>query len=142
MNDMDITTQVMDDFREYYSEFASSATYPDALVKKCLNRGAQASGGSLWGEYEYADYKASTRAMGLFSYAAHYLVREKSYFDAVLAGQMPPPGMAVTSKSVGDESESYGRAALSVTQEGLASTSYGQEYLELQGRLGFAGRMI
>ena len=139
---MDITKTVINHFREYYSEFASTTTYPEALVIKSLSKADNATAGSVWGEYRYQNYKASTRAEALFAYAAHTLTLEKKNFDTVKEGGVSSAMMPVTGKSVGDESESYQRSTFTSEKEALASTQYGQEYLALYARIGFIGRMI
>ena len=142
VDDMEITNDVINQFREYYSEFASTTTYPDALVKKSLNRANNATAGSIWGAFEYSDYNASTRAEALFAYAAHALTLEKKNFETVKGGGFSSAVMPVSGKSVGDESESYTRAAFTSEKEALGSTQYGQDYLALYARLGFIGRML
>ena len=139
---MEITPEVVTAFREYYDEFTDPQTYSNNLVLKSLNKASTFTSGSVWGDYKYEEFNASVKAQALFAYAAHLVITSKLTNDAVSNGSLPSAFMAVASKSVGDESESYQRPQTTSEREQLASTSYGQEYLALYGLLGFRGLTV
>ncbi|RAW93964.1 MULTISPECIES: DUF4054 domain-containing protein [unclassified Photorhabdus] len=135
---MDITAQIVVDFREYYPEFSDVTLWPDSNVIQALEEGDSETG-KRW--LKYNARPASIKKRGMFAFAAHQLVMRKR----AIAGDVGA-AYAISSKSVGDESTSF--AVPSVTSDdliingNLPLTSYGLEFLRLRRRAGTGGIMI
>lgn len=135
---MDITAQVIEDFRGYYPEFSETAAWTDPYLTRFLCEGDEETG-PRWGRYD--DGSCSLKKRGMFAYAAHKAVVSKAAAAATESGGIASALSRATSKSVGDESASYAVAsATSGTEQdqrgGLDGTVYGQEFLRLRVRAG------
>lgn len=136
---MDITAQVVSDFRGYLPEFSDTTEWPDDELTRHLEDADRETGSSRWGAYEGSP--PNFKARGLFMYAAHQAVTRRAVRQAVAGGQMPGQMAPARDKSVGDESQSF---AVPEPQAGgdamatgsLDSTFYGQEFLRLRHRAG------
>ncbi|PXB01179.1 DUF4054 domain-containing protein [Pectobacterium carotovorum subsp. carotovorum] len=136
---MEITAQIVVDFRAYYPEFSDETTWPDSGVITALAEG-DAETGKRWGRYPNGQV-VSIKKRGMFAFAAHRLVmRQRSAKGDVGAAY------AISGKSVGDESTSF--AVPSVTMDDLTIngdlplTAYGVEFMRLRRRAGTGGVMI
>lgn len=133
---MDITAQVVSDFREYYPEFTDTTDWTPESLTRYLEEADDETGSSRWGGYS----SNSLKARGLFAYAAHRAVVMKAAARAVEAGGMPGAPKEVQSKSVGDESVSYAVPTPEAGQADgygdLKATVYGQEFIRLRRRAG------
>ncbi|PWC10666.1 DUF4054 domain-containing protein [Brenneria roseae subsp. americana] len=136
---MEITAQIVSDFRDYYPEFSDEATWPDSGVVIALEEG-DAETGKRWGVYPDGRV-VSIKKRGMFAFAAHRLImRQRS------AGGDVGAAYAISGKSVGDESTSF--AVPSVTMDDLTIngdlplTAYGVEFMRLRRRAGTGGVMI
>ncbi|WP_229015726.1 MULTISPECIES: DUF4054 domain-containing protein [Photorhabdus] len=135
---MEITAQIMTDFREYYPEFSNVETWSDKNVIQALEEGDSETG-KRW--LKYNARPASIKKRGMFAFAAHQLVMRKRAINGDVGA-----AYAISSKSVGDESTSF--AVPSVTSDeliingNLPLTSYGLEFLRLRRRAGTGGMMI
>lgn len=135
---MEITDQIIADFRSYYSEFEDVSVWPNGVVLQALQEGDSETG-RRWLRYD--ERPASIKKRGMFAFAAHRLVMRQRAIDGDVG-----TAYAVSGKSVGDESTSY--AVPSVTQEDLIVngdlplTSYGTEFLRLRRRAGSGGVML
>lgn len=135
---MDITAQIVTDFRTYYPEFKDVTVWPDDEVIRALEEGDSETGKRWLGYY---DRPASIKKRGLFAFAAHRLVmRQRAAKGNVGAAY------AISSKSVGDESTSYAVPAVSSgdldINGDLPLTTYGQEFLRLRRRAGTGAMMV
>ena|SRR5690606_2020202 len=133
---MQITAEIVRDFREYYPEFASKTDWTDGYLTRFLAE-AHEETGRRWGPY--GPYRLKQR--GMFAYAAHKAVIARVVTRTVENGGIAPAAAQVTSKTVADESVSYAVAApesgLAASQNGdLRSTVYGVEFLRLRTRAG------
>lgn len=136
---MDITAQIVTDFRTYYPEFSDAAMWTDDGVITALAEG-DAETGRRWGVYPDGRV-VSIKKRGMFAFAAHRLVmRQRS------AGGDVGAAYAISGKSVGDESTSF--SVPSVTMDDLTIngdlplTTYGVEFMRLRRRAGTGGLMI
>lgn len=146
---MDITAEIIADFREFYPEFAepgdsgATVTFADSFLTRFLCE-ADEETGPRWGSYNAS--ACSLKKRGMFAYAAHKAVLAKAVARATAAGAIAAPPSRVASKSVGDESVSYAVAAPGSSGEAaqagdLNTTSYGLEFMRLRKRAG-AGPVV
>ena len=130
---MEITDQVISDFREWYDEFSDTTVWSNPSVKKALCKADFQTGSSRWGSYVYADMCGNFKALGLFSYAAHALSIGRAANKVTRMGQVASSAAPISSKSVATESTGFARSSGRPNSNGfddlLASTVYGQEYL-------------
>lgn len=139
---MDITTQVISDFRVYFPEFNDSSRWSDTILSLVLSEGDEETGSSRWGVYAATSFKAR----GMFSFAAHRAVIREAVARATSAGGIAAGAAEVQSKSVGDESVSFAAASVTVSESAplsdLNSTSYGKEFLRLRNRAGMGPAVV
>ena len=130
---MEITAQVISDFRDWYDEFSDALTWTDIQIKKALCKADYQTGSARrWGSYVYKDNCGNFKAMGLFSYAAHILVVNNAAKITTQGGQIASSIAPVSSKSVASESVGFARSTPSNSNsfdDLLASTVYGQEFI-------------
>lgn len=135
---MDITAAIIASFRTAYPVFSESATYPDLVLTTALCEGDVESGGKNWGAYE--DDCHNFKQRGMFLYAAHWLASNYPKGAGSGSTQSGSAKNTVTSKSVGDESVSFGAATVqNIGDAGngwLASTGFGQQFMRLRKRAG------
>lgn len=128
---MEITSQIVSDFREFYDQFSDSTVYRDGDITKALCKADWQTGSGRWGIYEYANYCGNTKALGLFSYAAHIISIDRGAAATSAQGQIASAVAPISSKSVSSESVGFSRS--SPTGGGfedlLNSTVYGQEFI-------------
>lgn len=135
---MDISAQIVADFREYYPEFSDITLWAEQTVIQALEEGDSETG-KRW--LKYNARPASIKKRGLFAFAAHRLVMRKRAISGDVGA-----AYAISSKSVGDESTSF--AVLAVTADDLningdlPLTTYGVEFLRLRRRAGTGGMMV
>jgi len=133
---MEITQEIIDEFRVVYPEFSNTIDFTDAQINRALCKGDRETLSNRWGAYADCTLKQD----GLFSFGAHWLILRLRQTNIVNGGGTPGAIAPTTSKTVGDESESFGVAtAQNLTESGeaaLASTSYGQEFMRLRRRAG------
>ena len=119
---MEITPEIISDFRATYPLFADVPTWPDEVVEDALCQGDMATQCAHWGTFILGDC-SSRKRRGMYLYAAHILV---SIYPngATDPGDMSPYQRSrVQSKTVGDESLSYALStALNSGDEWLGST--------------------
>jgi hypothetical protein len=136
---IEVTPEIIADFRGFYPEFTDVVVWPDAQVTKALYIARGEFGGcgcAGWGDYK--PYSFLQR--GWFALAAHYLTWLKAQTAATTADGSASTPYAQASKSVRDESVSFAipaaNAALTTWEAALALTPYGVEYLHLRSRAG------
>lgn len=134
---IEVTPEIIADFRAFYEEFTDSAVWSDFKITKALYIARGEFGGCAnWGDYK--PYSFFQR--GWFALAAHYLTWNKATTDATSADGSASTPYAVSSKGVRDESVSYAIPAanndLTTWEAALALTPYGVEYLHLRSRAG------
>jgi hypothetical protein len=123
---MEITAEIIAEFRTNYPQFSNTTTYPDSVVTKALCEGDVKTGSSRWGAYQ--DICQNFKQRGMFLYAAHWI---SVYYPK--GGDEPPatnPTWAWNSKTVRNQSISYdtGVKDLSPTNAWLLSTIFGQQF--------------
>lgn len=130
---MEITDQVISDFREFYEEFSDTTVWSNPSVKRALCEADFQTGSSRWGSYVYSDYCGNFKALGLFAYAAHILSISNAAKKVTQMGMVASSAAPISSKSVASESVGYARSSGGANSNGfddlLASTVYGQKYL-------------
>lgn len=132
---MDITAEIIAQFRYRFPEFADVATWPDANVRSALERADYETSGRRFGIYE--DNTRNKKQRMMFLFAAHVLVT--TYGPLGVTGTVNSGASFPTaSKSVGDESVSYslgGVSSLSAGDSWFALSAYGLEYLRIRSRM-------
>lgn len=128
---MQITPEIIADFRSAYPMFTSVTTWPDGIVTEALAQGDMSTNGCSWGAFVLGD-PANRKRRGMYLYAAHVLVTTYPHGAEDGTAQDPYQRSRVSSKSVGDESISYAIVGgNSIGDEWLGSTQFGQQYLRL-----------
>ena len=128
---MQITPEIVADFRAAYPLFSSLVDWPDSVVTPALCEGDAKTNGCLWGTFVLGDC-SSRKRRGMYLYAAHLLVTTYPSGAGDSSEQSPYQRSKVQSKSVGDESISYAVAMPgSVGDEWLSSTQFGQQFLRM-----------
>lgn len=147
---MEITAQVITDFREYYPEFVEPGTsgaavvYPDSLLSRVLCE-ADAETGRRWGRYDAGP--CSLKKRGMFAYAAHRASLAMAAARATENGGVAAAPSRVASKSVTDESVGYAVRAPGSADEAMGlgdldTTIYGLEFLRLRRRAGMGAVVV
>lgn len=137
---MDITAQVITEFRTSKPAFSDVGFWPDVTLTEALCEGDAETGGKGWGGYDGTDCH-NFKARGMFLFASHWLIT--SYPSGAVCPEKVANNvkLAVGSKSVGDESVSFVTSSLdklSVGDGWLATTNYGQQFMRLRRRAGGA----
>lgn len=131
---MNVTPEMIDQFRTEMFAFADPVKWPDALITQALCEADAETGSSRWGSYgaECNNFKRR----GMFYFAAHWLAT--NYGTAgVVADPNSEARLNVASKSVGDESISYRvPKMMDVGDDWLTYTVYGQQFYRLRRRAG------
>lgn len=131
---MDITPEIVAEFRDYYEEFGSVKEWPDKSVTRALEE-ADEETGRRWGKYK----PRSIKLRGMFAFAAHRLAMRAITQTVSEGGGLASTPYAVSSKSVGDESVSYAVPSPNVMEQiangDLMLTVYGLEFLRLRRRV-------
>ncbi|EIM8479572.1 DUF4054 domain-containing protein [Serratia marcescens] len=140
---MEISAQIIADFRTYYPEFKDTTKWPDDEVKLALEEGDSETGKRWLGYY---DRPASIKKRGMFAFAAHRLImRQRAQGDDGENGDVGA-AYAISGKSVGDESTSYAVPSTSMQDQevngDLPLTVYGVEFLRLRRRAGTGALMV
>ena len=135
---MDITAAIITSFRAAYPAFSSATTWPDPVLTTALCEGDVETGGKNWGVYE--DDCHNFKQRGMFLYAAHWLASNYPSGAATGSSQSGSAKNTLTSKSVGDESVTFGAGTVqNIGDSGngwLASTGFGQQFMRLRKRAG------
>ncbi|CNC25179.1 Uncharacterised protein [Yersinia similis] len=135
---VNITDQVVADFREYYLEFSDLTLWTARDVTQALEEGDSETG-KRW--LKYNARPASIKKRGMFAFAAHRLVMRKRAIGGDVGA-----AYAISSKSVGDESTSFAVPAVTADDLNingdLPLTTYGVEFLRLRRRAGTGGVMV
>lgn len=128
---MEITDEIISNFREWYEEFADTTVWSNPSVKKALCKAEWFTGSSRWGIYEFKDMCGNTKSLGLFAYAAHILSISNAAKLTTQGGTIASSIAPISSKSVSSESVGFSRSAPSgnTAEDLLASTVYGQEFI-------------
>lgn len=135
---MDITSDVIEDFRSYYPEFSDDGEWTDESVTTQLEDADEETEDRWWGGYGEGPPKLKAR--GMFAYAAHRLVVYRQARKSVENGGAPAAPAPARSKEVGDERTEYARTGPEPKNADrigdLQSTVYGQEFLRLRRKAG------
>lgn len=138
---MDITAEIIVQFRNRFPEFADTTLWPDANVRSALEQADYETSGRRIGIYE--DNTRNRKQMMMFLFAAHVLVT--TYGPLGVTGTVNSGvSFPTSSKSVGDESVSYdlgGVSSLSAGDSWFALSRYGLQYLRWRARL-FSPRAV
>ena len=134
---MDITPEIVAEFRTNYSQFSNVTTWPDSIVTQALCEADVVTGSSRWGAYQNECH--NIKQIGMFLYAAHWL---SVYYPK--GGDMPPdpnPKWGWDSKTVRSQSISYatGSGKISPEDAWLFSSVFGQQYYTWMRIVGLGG---
>jgi len=128
---MEITPEIIADFRSAYPLFTDITDWPDSIVSDALAQGDMNTNGCHWGSFVLGD-AGNRKRRGMYLYAAHVLVLTYPNGGSDPSDQDPYQRSRVASKSVGDESISYAIVgASSAGDEWLGSSQFGQQFLRL-----------
>jgi len=143
---MEITSSIVSDFRDYYDQFSDSTKYSDKAITKALCKADWQTGSSRWGAYKYENYCGNTKALGLFSFAAHILSIDEAAKRTSSKGQIATSLAPVSGKSVSTESVSFSRSAPAGGGNGfedlLNTTVYGQEFIGYRNAVSMSPVMV
>ncbi|CNL65280.1 Uncharacterised protein [Yersinia pseudotuberculosis] len=135
---MDINSQIVADFRDYYPEFSDVIAWSNKDITQALEEGDSETG-RRW--LTYTARPASIKKRGMFAFAAHQLVMRKR-----ATGGDVGAAYAISSKSVGDESTSFSVPSVTaddlIINGDLPLTTYGLAFLRLRRRAGTGAMMI
>jgi hypothetical protein len=123
-------------FRAAFPAFADVDDYPDARVQFWLNIAQKLLSAARWG---------SIFEEGAYLFVAHRLTLEGAASETYAGGGSSGGGGAVTSESqsIGDTSYSVTYDAAAYTGAGqMASTKYGQQFLDLVQLVGAGGMQL
>ena len=141
---MDITAAIITSFRTAYPAFSVVADWPDSVVTIALCEGDAESGGKNWGEY--VDECNNFKQRGMFLFTAHWLSTTYPNGASDTTAQSGGANNSLVSKSVGDESATFGAASVTdISDAGngwLASTSWGQQFMRLRKRAGMGALAV
>lgn len=139
---MDITNAIVADFRGTPSMIAFSDTtrWPDAFIIEALCQADAETGSSRWGIFDTDCNNFKKRGMYLF--AAAWLIN--NFQDSgPLVSSSGEARLNVAAKSIGDESITYRvPAILSVTDDWLAFSHYGAQFMRLRKRAGMGAMAV
>lgn len=130
---MQITPEVVSDFRQYFNgQFSDAQKWSDALLKDVLCQADSETGVMEWGGYKLGDCHNFKRR-GMYHFAAAYL---SAFYGGDPEGGIPTEARLNTfGKSVGDESIQYRVAAMmDAGNDFLTYTVYGQEFYRMRKR--------
>ncbi len=141
-NYTEITTEVVNTFRNEMTAFIDNSLWPNYIVEQALCEADAETGGRGWGSYENKCRNFKKR--GMFYFAAHWLATTYVDQDASDASNISPSArLNVASKSVGDESLTYRVTAIEETStDWLTLTNYGVQYLRLRKRSAMGARAV
>ncbi len=133
---MEITNEILSQFRLNYPEFSNVTIWPDIVVNKALCEGDAETGSSRWGGYENDCHNFKQR--GMFLFAAHWLATTYINQDATDPTVVDPETrLNVQSKTVGDESVAYRvPSILGLGDDWLSTSNYGVQFFRLRKRAG------
>lgn len=130
---MEITQDIINDFRNLNAPFADTCEWPRDIVESALCEAQDETKSCRWGEYGQCNQKQR----GLFLYAAHALISTYPLGASDESAQDASTKSLVSSKSVGDESVNYASSGeMGSGNQWLASTAYGQRFMRLRRRVG------
>lgn len=132
MSYVDITTEVIDDFRRFLPAFHDPSKWPEDSVRSALEEGDVKTGGSCWGNFVLKSYR-SLKRRGMYFYAAHILVSYYGTEGSDRSKVSPEARLNISSQQVGDESVTYRITSIEPTVTDFISTTiYGVRFLELR----------
>ncbi len=145
---MDITEEIITDFRDKYFQFSSVTTYPDTILNIALCEGDAETGSSCrWGPYVNECHNFKQR--GMFLYAAFWLTITYPKGAITSSVVSPGPKYSIAQKEVGDESIMYDSGVDQAMINGstpdyafLSSNVYGQQFLRLRKRAGMGALAV
>lgn len=130
---MDITQDVIDDFRFEMRDFRDVSRWPDEDVETALYEAKPEAGGPRWGKFKVGDRDSKARK-ALYLLAAHYLsltYPDSTAADGAVVRTSTP--LNIASKSVGDTSLAYRVGEMqSAEDDYLSTTIYGTRFLKLR----------
>ncbi|MNF67955.1 hypothetical protein D3C84_497860 [compost metagenome] len=137
---MNITPEMIAEFRAFMPEFADVTKWPDSLIETAMCEADTETGSSRWGAFELA--RSNFKWRGMAYYAAHWLST-----NYTTLGAASPPGsgarLNVAGKSVGDESIQYRVASMmDAGNDWLTYTNYGQQFYRLKKRAGMGAKAV
>ena len=129
---MEITADIVGQFRSRYPYFADTKNYPDDVVSLALAYSDDQTNSAGWGGYE--NIPLNLKQNGMFTWTANWLC--VTYPDGAdkPKNMNPYPDYAVSSKSVGDESISYAVDTPPMTDQFYMKTHWGQQFLGYKQR--------
>lgn len=141
---MDITAEIITDFRNKYPNFADVIQYPDTILNIALSEGDVETGSSRWGVYVNENNNFKQR--GMFLYSAFWLTITYPKNASDNSKISIKSKYAISQKSVADESMSFdngvSQANGSSDYSFLSSNIFGQQFLRLRKRAGMGAIVV
>lgn len=132
MSYVDITAEVIEDFRRFLPAFSDPTKWPEESVLSALEEGDVKTGGSCWGQFVLRSYRSSKRR-GMYFYAAHLLASYYGSDGTDRSNVSSEARLNISSQQVGDESVTYRVTEMEPTVTDFISTTiYGVRFLELR----------
>lgn len=133
---MEITADVVTQFRANYPYYSDATKYPEATINLALSYSDEETGSNGWGSY--LDNPRNLKQSGMFSWSAHWLYITYPNGAQDSENMSPVAANTVVSKSVGDESISFAvytpSSAKDMSESWYTQTKWGQQFLQLKKR--------
>lgn len=130
---MQITEEVIKDFRRFLPAFSDTTKWgADAIMMQLIEADAM-TGGSVWGAYDMDDDR-NFKKRGMYYLSAHYLVSIWGDSGTADPSKIKPDArLNVASKQVGDMAVTYRVTEMEATVDDFLSTTlYGTKFRELR----------
>ena len=139
---MEITSDIIDNFRNNYPEFPIT-NWSDAILTRALCEGDVETGSKRWGAYFNDCHNFKQR--GMFLFTAHWLVMNNGAQGDVGRESVVDftARLNLSGKSVGDESVQYRITEIQSSGDDWLSISiYGTQFLRLRQRAGMGAMAL
>ena len=132
---VDVTPEVIKDFRRFLKPFSDVTKFPDVVIEQTLIECDCWTGGKVWGDYDI-DNDRNLKKRGWYYLTAHIIVSAYGTDASDPSNVSPEARLNVASKSVGDESVTYRVTEMEPTTNDFLSTSYyGVMFLSIRNRI-------
>lgn len=137
---MDITPEIIAEFRVFMPAFADLVKWPDSLVTTALCEADTETGSCRWGAFELECHNFKWRGMAYF--AAHWLATNYGTLGAT-SDPSSDARLNVSAKAVGDESITYRVTTMQDPgNDWLTYTNYGTQFYRLKKRAGMGAKAV
>lgn len=132
---VEITPDVISDFRRMFPAFQDCISWPDMSIEMLMTEADAWTAGSAWGPYRLDDDR-NFKKRGMYYLTAHFLSSFYGNDASDPTAVQPEARLNISGKSVGDESITYRITAMeSTTDDFLSTTIYGVMFVSLRKRV-------